>query len=158
MSFATTSCPWSSLRPPGDRRQRSQRLMVLDESSGLLGQRISPAWRRSRRSPTCSKRRSSRSACSTRLRGPDLRRDLGEDNARREHLDREAYLPKRTSAPSSAGGYHHLYPLERRAPTSISKRYDDSLVVKYRHRRRAAGSYGAPSPRAPLHIPPVSRS
>ena len=41
------------------------RLMVLDEIAGLLGHRISPAWPRSRRSPTCSRRPSSRSACST---------------------------------------------------------------------------------------------
>ncbi len=41
------------------------RLMVLDEISGLLGRASPPAWPRFRRSPTCSRKPSSRSAFST---------------------------------------------------------------------------------------------
>ncbi len=48
------------------------RLMILDEISGLLDNGSSPAWRRCRRSPTCSRRRNSRSAFSTRRRRAHL--------------------------------------------------------------------------------------
>ena len=109
------------------------RLMVLDEIAGLLGSASSPASPRSRRSPTCSRRPSSRSACSMKPR-EGLTFDVipAEENPD-ENISIEKLTSEEDISPIIRLVDTTIFTaLERRASDIHLETYDDSLLVKYR--------------------------
>ena len=86
-------------------------LMMIDEIGLLLARRIvDRAWPRCRRSPTSSRRPSSRSACWTRpAKGLTFDVIAGDENAD-ENISIEKLTARRRHQPHHPpGGYHHLH-------------------------------------------------